>query len=180
MAGIKDFEQFGGGGGLEFIESQTASSVGEIVFTGLDSHFRYFLTYSNVRPSSDGAFLYLTMSNDGGSTFISSGYESGCLNNNYDSTTINIFTTINSWILSGDADAASANNTINGSFYISPRNSSQPWINGSVSYPSTSGTTKFGTFGGRGGGTNFDSLRFFMSTGNISEGQFVLYGMLDS
>lgn len=180
MAGIKDFEQFGGGGGLEFIESQTASNSPEITFTGLNSHFRYFLTYSSVRPSSDGAVLFLRMSNDGGATFVSSGYESGFLNNSYNSTTINITTSTGAWSISGDSDAASANNTINGSFYISPRNSSQPWVNGSASYASTSGVTKFGTFGGRGGGANFDSLQFAFTSGNILDGQFVIYGMVDS
>jgi len=61
-------------GKLELIETQTASADSSLDFTSLGSYNVHFLTYSFTFASSD-VTLQTRLSNDGGSSFIGSGYQ---------------------------------------------------------------------------------------------------------
>jgi hypothetical protein len=60
--------------GLEFISSATISNVATVDFTGFDSskYSDYVFSLSNVIPVTDGQYLGMRMSTDGGSTYITS------------------------------------------------------------------------------------------------------------
>ena len=61
-------------GKLELIETQTVSSVSSADFTSLGSYNVHFLTFNNIDLSTT-ANLYARLSNNGGSSYISSGYQ---------------------------------------------------------------------------------------------------------
>ena len=65
------------GGAWEFISTATASSSSELVFTGLDSadYQAYKFVIEHLVPSSASQWFYVRMSDDGGSTWKSSGYK---------------------------------------------------------------------------------------------------------
>jgi hypothetical protein len=58
--------------GLEFISSATISNVATVDFTGFDSskYSDYVFSLDNVIPVTDGQYLAMRMSTDGGSTYI--------------------------------------------------------------------------------------------------------------
>ena len=62
------------GGSMELIQSQTASSA-VVNFTNLGDYDVHFVTFNNVMLSTDDELLGHRLSNDGGSSFITSGYE---------------------------------------------------------------------------------------------------------
>ena len=60
-------------GQLELIETQTASGTSTLEFKDLPTNYNVlFFTYDDVRASVDGATLHIRLSNDNGSSFISS------------------------------------------------------------------------------------------------------------
>jgi hypothetical protein len=64
------------GGSLELIEEQVISSTTSAVdFTDLKNYDVHFLTLNGMQPASDNDFGVIQFSNDGGSTFLSSGYQ---------------------------------------------------------------------------------------------------------
>ena len=78
----------GGSADLVFLEKQTAASSSEIVFTSVSSTYKnYLLVGRNIAPSAGGANCGLQLSTDGGSTYLTSGYQSGLTHNSWNSTT---------------------------------------------------------------------------------------------
>jgi len=61
-------------GKLELIETQTFSGVSSANFTSLGSYNVHFLTFNDIDISTDSK-LHSRLSNDGGSSYISSGYQ---------------------------------------------------------------------------------------------------------
>ena len=62
-------------GKLELIETQTVSGVAQADFTSLGSYNVHFLTVNDFKPNTDGADITLSLSTDGGTSFITSGYQ---------------------------------------------------------------------------------------------------------
>ena len=63
-------------GQLELIETQSiTSSTATMDFTNLGNYNVHFLVYSNADPNTDTVSLITRLSNNGGSSFISSGYQ---------------------------------------------------------------------------------------------------------
>jgi hypothetical protein len=63
------------GGSLELIAEQVISTTTSAVdFTDLKNYDVHFLTLNGMQPASDNDFGVIQFSNDGGSTFLSSGY----------------------------------------------------------------------------------------------------------
>lgn len=177
MAGIKDFEQFGGGGGMKFLDFQEASDSATVEFLNMEFFNTYFVRFSEVRPQLTD-YLKMQMSNDGGSTWFTIGYESAITVAIQGSTGFFHQDETEGWILSRDADWNTSNHTINGSLWISPRGAQKPWVNGTVSYYGSG--PRYGFFGGIGSSTGVDSLRFLFDTQTMTSGKFFLYGMLNS
>ena len=64
------------GGSLELIEEQVITSTTSAVdFTDLKNYDVHFLTLNGMQPTSDNDFGVIQFSNDGGSTFLTSGYQ---------------------------------------------------------------------------------------------------------
>ena len=64
------------GGSLKLIEEQTiSSSTAAVDFTNLGNFDVHFLTLSNFVGANDGTGIYVRLSNNGGSSFISSSYQ---------------------------------------------------------------------------------------------------------
>ena len=64
-------------GQLELIETQTVSSASVLDFTAIQesTYNVHFLTVTNVDVGTDNAQLFIRFSSDGGSSFVSSGYQ---------------------------------------------------------------------------------------------------------
>jgi len=62
-------------GQLELIQTQTASSDSAIVFSNLGDYDVHLLTWSDLQLSQDGQAIQLRVSTDGGSSYVSSGYD---------------------------------------------------------------------------------------------------------
>jgi len=63
-------------GQLELIETQTiTTTTANVDFTDLGNYNVHFLAQSNVDLATDGAFTRVQLSSDGGSSFVTSGYQ---------------------------------------------------------------------------------------------------------
>ena len=63
-------------GKLELIETQTiTSSTATADFTSLGNYNVHFMTLNDIKPVTDGSFVCMRFSNDGGSSFLNSGYQ---------------------------------------------------------------------------------------------------------
>jgi hypothetical protein len=78
-AGVAPTFQAGGPLVLNLIQTQTAANSATITFTsGITStYITYLLVWSAVVPATNTALLQLTVSDNGGSSYLSSGYQSG-------------------------------------------------------------------------------------------------------
>jgi hypothetical protein len=168
------------------LDLQTASSSAQIDFiNGIDDIYdAYLIQLVNVRPATNGAILYLRVSEDGGSTF-----KSGASDYSY---TGRVLLTTGGGI-DERSNAAAQIRMVEGGL----GNTSTKSLNGRIFFYAPSDTTKHKNFQFyfsyaetgtahkhiRGGAlykstTNaINGIRLFMSSGNIAEGEFRLYGL---
>ena len=73
-------------GQLELIETQTASSVTTLEFTSLETYNVHFLTLNDFSSDKDNFEIAVQLSSDGGSSYISSGYQYALQNGYSDGT----------------------------------------------------------------------------------------------
>lgn len=173
----------GGGGAWSLIETQAASTSPTIDFTsGIDSAYdTYVFVISGLRPAS-AADLWVRMGNGGS-------FDSGGSDYSYANDSISAGGVRAASSQEGDAQIIlSTANVFNDSrsgyeatFYMNRAadSSSYTRINGTYFYDTDAGT---GRVAGYGGGTRdevaaHDRVQFLMSTGNITEGRFTLYGV---
>ena len=170
------------GGKQVLITTQTVSGVADVEFNSLISgaYKDYFMTFSNVSTSVDADSLLVQVSDDGGSTWKATGYDS----TNFrfypgGATTASSTTGI---FLSAPAGEWSTLSTGAGDFTLFYTSSaSKALIQGKSCFPSTNFTGgNIGTsFGGQcPASLTINSIRFVMSSGNIS-GNFSLYGIVE-
>lgn len=168
------------GAQFPLIESKVASNSATIDFTSQTNLYEaYMLVFQDAQPASAGSVLQLQMSNDGGSSWIATGYQAGCNTNPYNSATLTNSNSTTNWILSGAIRATNGNDTANGELYVHKCNTgSKSWVTGKSSY-SDNGTTNatMASFGGSSGSTGTNAFRVKMSSGNIATGTFTLYGV---
>ena len=62
-------------GQLELIQTQTANDDSAVVFSNLGTYEVHLLTWSDLQLSQDGQAIQLRVSTDGGSNYVSSGYD---------------------------------------------------------------------------------------------------------
>jgi len=174
----------GGGGNLVLIQSQTVGSpVASLNFTsGITSTYNtYLFIMSYVTPSNNGDALYMQVTTNGGSTWISSGYTAGC--NYTTSSTSTSLTNVNS--TSQFIIAPNIYNLpqygVDGTLYcFNVTNGNDISINSLSTYTYSSPGYGAYAFGG-GSNTNntINGFKFFMSTGNIRACIISLYGLLE-
>ena len=77
ISDVADLEKQGKfGGSLELIEEQTvSSSTASVDFTDLKNYDVHYLTLNDFKAVNDGTFACMQFSNDGGSSFLTSGYQ---------------------------------------------------------------------------------------------------------
>ena len=164
-------------GGNARVSNQTASSSAAINFTSMTGSL-YLLVFYNVVPVTDGAVLRFQMSNDNGSTYISTSYEAGITYSAYNTST---FANANSTAgvnLADAVDNGGAGRAVSGQLLIGNLNAAvPPTFCGNSTFPQNIGGNimAMGTIGGLGGSTGMNAGRVLFSTGNISTGTFKLY-----
>lgn len=181
IQGILDIES---GGTWQSISTQTASNSADIQFTsGIDSTYRwYVVVIESVIPATDGAALELTVSTDGGSTYL------GGTNYQYHQ----ILSRSSSSSYTGSNGNSSADIRLSSSYgtgtgesgstvvYID--NPSQTSVYKNVfsegaSFTSLESATNNITGALIQTSSAVDAIKFAMHTGNITSGTFKLYGI---
>lgn len=167
---------------LVLISSQSASASANIVFSSIPNFDVYLLTFEAIRPATDGAYLTMEMSNNDGSSWVTTGYTSGCNHSAYNSATLTNTNSTAHWVLSGDVDTSSSSNHASGDCKILNTNTGgRTFIVGNCSFSRDSDSlTANGNFGGKAGSTGANAFRVLMSSGNITSGTFRLYGLKNS
>lgn len=177
----------GGGGSLVLIQSQLVNpggSVASVNFTsGITSTYNtYLFSLSNIVPVNAGDSLYMQVSTNGGSSWITSGYSAGCnYTSSYSSSSLTNVNSTSEFII-----APSNYNInqygVNGTLYcFDVTNGSDININSLATYTNNSGPGYGGTAfaGGVNTANTINGFKFFMSTGNIGVALISLYGLLE-
>jgi len=167
---------------LVFIDSQSASASANIEFSSIPNFDVYMITFEGVRPATDGSYLTMEMSNDDGSSWITTGYSAGCNYASFNSTTWANTNSTAHWVLTGPLDADVSTRLGHGEVKIFMANIGNfPYVSGTCSFwNNTASAAAMGIFGGNGGSTGGNSYRLLMSAGNITAGTFRLYGLRNS
>lgn len=178
-----------GGGGMTLISSATASASATIDFTsGIDSTYdEYVFVIDNLLPDTDDVTLNMLVSSDGGSTYKNTGYRFQLL---WVSDTGSGFTNVQQVSQSefrfclgqgSGNDLSNAANEESGPIFIRfvPADNGRFKFISQLNWVTSLSRTSTGHGGGRwdGGNDNMDAIRFQMSAGNISTGNFRLYGL---
>jgi hypothetical protein len=169
------------GGNLVLIQSIAASSSATISFTtGITTTYNsYTFILSGVLPATSTAQLLLQLSSNGGSSYISSGYNSGHFYSAYNSTTNNNVQATTSFFISPALATTGGYSGIINCYNVTsslyPTQCSTATINSTAL-----STTAFGV----GGGyyptlVTVNAMQFSMSSGNIASGTFTLFGILE-
>lgn len=175
---LPTFQAAPSAGSLVLIQSQTFSGVTTVTFnTNTNIYSQYYFMVSNLSSTSLGSIVILQMSNDGGSTWVSSGYLSAITYNNYNSTTLTNLSGTSGWVVSPTILDTSI---FNSQFYVLNCNvGAKPWVTGTLG-SFTSGTGNFGYLGGQGGSTGANAFKFFSNTVRVINGTITLYGLKTS
>lgn len=171
----------GGGGGYPLLGTQTASSSASLNFTSLitSTYDEYLVEFVNLIPASAGAFPWIRVSTNNGSSYITSGsYNYTCTQDNRFATDRAGSETATSIIMSAGVTGSGGNAGSCGHFRIfNPLSTSVNtnfrgdtyWM-GTYSQPASFGgcyTTAAAT----------DAFQILFSTGNIASGVARLYGI---
>lgn len=168
-----------GGGAWEFISASTASSSATISFTGLSStYYMYMVVITNMQPVTDNTSFRMRTSTDGGSS-----YDSGA--GNYSWSYVNVLggaTSTDTSIIIQPGLSNASNELFSATIFIyDPSSANYCRINGYTSYITFSSVHQVScNAGARLSAADVDAIQFSMSSGNISIGEFKLYGLLPS
>jgi len=188
-----------GGGGTTFVEQQTASNDATIDLEAFSSHYAshrtFMVTLADVYPATDNSELRITISQDGGSTYLASSYYM-YTNWGYDSalntrTAVNAGGTSYAAISAGGVDNQGPSGGYNGVLWVfGPGNTlgfaaGHRFITNQHTYrdnTSLSTVTGHGTckISSAGAGVTMEGLRFAFASGNITTGTFTVHGIADS
>lgn len=166
---------------LVYLTTTTAAgSAAAAITTGFSADYStYVIYYKNVSAATTSSTFYMQCSTNGGSTWLSTGYDSRCFTANagsaYSSSTTNA--------ICGEAAQWSSSNTGSGVVHIhNIGTSANTTYDGNGCYPSVfaGGARGVALFAGAfPTGITINAIRFVMSAGNIS-GTFSLFGIKES
>ena len=168
----------------ELISSATASTSATVDFTGLSSSYiAYKIIYTHIKPATDGADWWFRTSTDGGSSFDAgaSDYSHGRFGNSMVTSSIlsEAADNVDNQIVLAGVTGNTTGKSVSGELTIyNPSVADYTYVtfvqveitDGGVGYP-------FNGAGIRLSSGDVDAIRFLFSTGNISSGEFKLYGM---
>lgn len=185
----------GGGGAWELLGWHSASNDTSVdIGSGLDldaaidgTYDEYVVSFNLLRAATGGADLYLRISDDGGATFESTSYRYFGNSGASDSaSSANIAGSLATQIrLSGSANGLSSSSARGASGHVRIFSAGQAVrsnIHFDIGYDADSSgeVTAVQGVGQRASASATNALRIFMSSGNITSGQFYLYGIKKS
>lgn len=167
-------------GNLVLLQTQTVSSASSIAFTtGITSTYtNYVLLFYDVILSVAQATMSMEFSTNGGSSYLTSGYQSGITFLQFSSPSAS-FSQVNSTsqfvlIIAGPDASSTMAGTIN---IYDLTNGATPKIIGDTISTDTGSCYWQKTFGKQATGT-INAIKIFPSSGNITSGTFSLYGLV--
>lgn len=179
----------GGGGGLVPISKTTASSDATIDIELTGGYSAYQIRFDSIRAATSSVNLAARVSTDGGSTFESgasdytyhhgdalyNGSAATYFNGNFDNTAAEMRITT-AGQMGNEATAA-----VSGTITLYQADPKHFWYHGTVvwRYPTTLPIWHAKVFGAYNSATAITDIRFLMSSGNITSGDFHLYGIAD-
>jgi hypothetical protein len=169
------------GGSMVLLSTQTASNTASISFTTqiTSTYKNYLLEVTNFLSVSVGVVLGLSLSTNGGTSYLATNYLSGVNYVQYNSSTFangTITTLMNLYV-----STTTAAPTANGVYYLFNLNSAiAPMAMGiAVGAISTGGTLYYSLEPSvQTAATNINALQIKCTSGNMSTGVFSLYGIL--
>lgn len=186
-----EFELAAGGGGgaldYELIATATASASASIAFTGLTSTYNtYVLKFTDVVPATDDAELWLRTSTDNGSSYDSTAgnyryvnlrsSDTGSLATSGSASSTHILLSIGVGTVDlGNAAGESCSGQV---VLQNPSSTKNTLITSDVSYIAAfGGSCKVTATGVRMSAADVDAVQILMDSGNITSGEFRLYGV---
>ena len=177
-------------GTMTFISSAAASASSSVEFTSsIDSSYEtYVVYYYNVVPATDDTELYLRLSTDGGSSYLNTNYiaiAEGRTGGSVSRAALTTAAHMHSWGGGYGVDSGDSNAGTSGYAYISNPSSTTEhkvtWgAGGSIAGGSTAQVMTNYCSIQTGSTSAVDALEFTMSSGNITSGTFLLYGIKNS
>lgn len=169
------------------LSSATASSSATVEFTSnIDSTYNmYAIVYRQVVPATDGASLRMRLSLDGGATYLSSGFYSQC---GIEGSATQLTTTTEYIPLTSTSigvDNGTSSGGASGIVYIGDPSDASHYkaIWGAGTYIDSAVNANYtSSYSGRykTATTAVDAVDFLYSSGNITSGEFILYGIKES
>ncbi len=162
---------------LTKLNSQTVSGASTVNFDNTlitSTYSHYLLTYQGFIISTTNANAQLTVSTDNGSTFLATGYQSGTLENSYNSTVFgNANATINCLLAQGIGLTTAKTS---GEVFLSIPQSNKFSFVSRASYGSGTSASAVKAYGNNSSTTTINYIRISTSAGTIT-GTFSLYGI---
>ena len=189
---VKDVTQFGSIsslGSLTHISTATASASASIEFTsGIDSTYKEYVFYfNNIHPATDGTNLMFNFSTDGGSTYSVAKTTTTFRSVHFENDSVAVLGYFDQDLAQGTGDqrvgiSVGSDNDQCGSGYMHLYNpSSTTFVKHFtiVTNSSLSGDASINFFTAGYGNTTsaIDGIRFQMESGNIDDGQILLFGV---
>lgn len=173
----------GSGGSWTHISTTSASNDATVEITsGLDGYHTFAVVFHKVRPATNAVEFRFRLSQDGGSTWdTTSSYHSSVLRFQSNGPFLTLQSAQSSQLLATTISNHSLNN-LNGTMYLYnlPSTTERASTNSDIHLNGDSGG-----FSGDHQGVGYyfgadsdasDGIQFYMSSGNISSGDFLLYG----
>lgn len=179
-AGGTAWESAGGGGGLVPISKTTASASSAVDISLTGGYSAYLLRLEHVRFATNLASAQLRTSTNGGSSFDSGASDYGYSAVSMTTTVGSEYDNANGFIKLTSSNGNASGNALNGEILIVPADgTSYTAITYALSYYGS--VAVFGIWGSgqRLNATAVDAVRFYASSGNITSGDFHLYGIAD-
>ena len=168
------------GAGWVLIQSQTANNSASLDFTtGFSSNYaNYIMVFQQIIPATDATILRGQISSDGGATWITSGYQSGINSSLYNSATQTNTNSTAAFVFS-NALSNTGGNTAGMSGIIQISNLGQTAWQATQGCIVTSAAGRGLQCGGYNANYSFNAnaIKFFMSSGNITSGTILIYGL---
>jgi hypothetical protein len=164
------------------IQTQSVTNVASVSFTGLSSAYTsYKLVFSNVKPVTNGGSLDLTVSNNGGSSYLNTGYQASVIFAAYNSTAPTVFNSDATTNLTGLSTSVSSSTGVGvcGSIEIFGAGTGTGYSHSGLStnFDSNATLTVNNILSAVQTATGVNALQIAFDSGNIASGTFSLYGI---
>lgn len=173
------------GASCVYINSQTASSSAELDFTNAEiaNYNILLLLFTNGYPANNATQIYVQISNNGGSTYQTTGYKSCVIFWPTGSATTDNSNGTNGFRLCPAMSNVTTNTGINGYMYIyNIGDGDWPSYTSALDFYSTTHSAVANGMGAGNSGSaiNVNALRIIASAGNLASGTYTLYGIRET